>query len=96
MTPKWHWWFFGGGGAGDTRPTLSPIVLIFMHSRSNCSHYHAVFGKSWSSNRLHPLSIAVGAPVWEILDPSLNGYTLNPGMELRQLSTFKHLDNQQQ
>ena len=50
------------GSKGDTRDECSFSGPKFLH-------FHAVFGKNWSDNRLMP---HWGVPLhWEILDPPL-------------------------
>ena len=50
-----------GGAQGTRAPTSGPKFL----------HFHAVFRKNWSNNRLAPPLWDWRTPLWEILDPPL-------------------------
>ena len=46
------------------------VVKFWTHPQPNFPHFHAVFRRIWSNNRLAPPWI--WRPPWEILDPSLH------------------------
>ena len=57
-----------GGSKGGREGRMPPSGPKFLH-------FHAVYRKNWSNNRLAPPS-GVGGPLWEILDPSLDAFAI--------------------